>query len=402
MSAPLSSGYDAFIPLPVPQAALASSEVVPVPISLSANELLPVNRGEQLRYAREIIEMEARALDAVGLRLDATFCRAVELIFKCAGSVLVSGMGKAGLIGQKIAATLASTGTRSHFLHPAEAIHGDLGRIHRDDVLLMLSQSGNTEEVVRLLPSVKLIGAKLIAITGQAASKLGRAVDITIDLGPLQEACSLGLAPSTSTTAMLAVGDALALVASRMRGFSRDDFAQFHPGGSLGKQLARVEEHMRKLEDCRLAPCSRVLREVLIEARLPARRTGAIMIVDHSGELRGIFTDSDLARLFESRRDGLLDGPIRNVMTKNPSSVPQGSMMSDAVTIMAQRRISELPVVDAKNCPIGMLDITDIVALYPEGQATSLQSQSERPSSVPRPKLAPFLSVPATKQRNGS
>jgi arabinose-5-phosphate isomerase len=402
MNPSIPSGYDAFIPLPVPQAALASSEVVPAPISLSANTAPPVNRDEQLRYARQIIDMEARALDAVGLRLDATFCRAVELIFNCTGNVLVSGMGKAGLIGQKIAATLASTGTRSHFLHPAEAIHGDLGRIHRDDVLLMLSQSGNTEEVVRLLPSVKQIGAKLIAITGQPASKLGRAADITIDLGPLQEACSLGLAPSTSTTAMLAVGDALALVASRMRGFSRDDFAQFHPGGSLGKALARVEEHMRRLEDCRIASCSRVLREVLIEARLPARRTGAIMVVDHSGELRGVFTDSDLARLFESRRDGLLDGPIRNVMTKHPSSVPQGSMVNDAVTIMAQRRISELPVVDAKNCPIGMLDITDIVALYPEGQATSLQSQSENSTGVPRPKSPAFLNPTTTMQRNGS
>src|SRR5262249_45870180 len=201
------------------------------------------------------------------------------------------------------------------------------------------------------------------------ASKRGRAANIAIDIGPLQEACSLGLAPSTSTTAMLAVGDALALVTSRMRGFSRDDFARFHPGGSLGRQLARVDEYMRRLTDCRVAACSRVLREVLIEARLPARRTGAIMIVDAHGKLRGIFTDSDLARLFEGRRDGMLDGPIRNVMTQSPTTVPTGSMMNDAVTIMAERRISELPVVDAEGRPAGLLDITDIVALYPEGRA---------------------------------
>jgi arabinose-5-phosphate isomerase len=190
---------------------------------------------------------------------------------------------------------------------------------------------------------------------------------------------------------MLAVGDALALVASRMRGFSRDDFARFHPGGSLGRQLARVDDYMRRLSDCRLTNCSRVLREVLIEARLPARRTGAIMIVDHHGQLQGVFTDSDLARLFESRRDALLDGPIRNVMTKHPACVPLGSMMTDAVTIMAERRISELPVVDAEQKPVGLLDITDIVALYPEGLAVVMAAQSENSTAVPRPKSAALL-----------
>jgi len=223
----------------------ASSAILPAsakPVDLPA---------EQLRYAREIIHMESRALDAVAARLDHSFCQAVDLVYRCPGSVIVSGMGKAGLVGQKIAATLASTGSRSHFLHPAEAIHGDLGRIHRDDVLLMLSQSGQTEEVVRLLPSIAQTGASLVAITGQPRSNLARAANVTVDLGPLQEACSLGLAPSTSTTAMLAVGDALALVVSRMRGFSREDFARFHPGGSLGRQLAHVEDYMRRLPDCR-------------------------------------------------------------------------------------------------------------------------------------------------------
>jgi arabinose-5-phosphate isomerase len=357
---------------------------------------------DQLRYARQIIEMEARALESVSQRLDGAFNQAVDLIYGCTGSVIVSGIGKAGLIGQKIAATLASTGSRSHFLHPAEAMHGDLGRIHRDDVLLMLSQSGDTEEIVRLLPSIRHIGAPLVAITGRVESKLGKAANIVIDIGPLQEACSLGLAPSTSTTAMLAVGDALALVASRMRGFSRDDFARFHPGGSLGKQLARVDDYMRRLTDCRLSACTRVLREVLIEARLPTRRTGAIMIVDHAGRLRGIFTDSDLARLFESRREGLLDGPIRNVMTSHLTSVPQGSMMNDAVAIMAERRISELPVVDAEEKPVGLLDITDIVAMYPEGLAVVLASQTENSaSSVPRPKNPALLKLSANMGRTG-
>jgi arabinose-5-phosphate isomerase len=344
--------------------------------------------AEQLRYAREIIHMESRALEAVAARLDHNFCQAVDLVYHCQGSVIVSGMGKAGLVGQKIAATLASTGSRSHFLHPAEAIHGDLGRIHRDDVLLMLSQSGQTEEVVRLLPSIAQTGASLVAITGQPRSNLARAANIIIDLGALQEACSLGLAPSTSTTAMLAVGDALALVVSRMRGFSREDFARFHPGGSLGRQLAHVEDYMRRLPDCRIAVCSQVLREVLIEARRPGRRTGAIIIVDPDGILRGIFTDSDLARLFESRRDNLLDGPIRQVMTKNPTVVPEGSMLNDAVSMMAERHISELPVVDADGRPAGLLDITDIVALYPDSAAPALPAQSAGPVSLPRSKNA--------------
>jgi arabinose-5-phosphate isomerase len=341
---------------------------------------------EQLRYAREIIAIETRALESVAARLDDSFCRAVELLHRCTGSVIVSGMGKAGLIGQKITATLASTGTRSHFLHPAEAIHGDLGRIHRDDVVLMLSQSGETEEVVRLLPSIGATGAPLIAVTGHRNSKLARAANVVFDLGPLQEACSLGLAPSTSTTAMLAIGDALALVTSRLRGFTRDDFARFHPGGALGRQLARVEDCMRPLADCRIALCSRCLRDVLIDSSRPGRRTGAILITDPDGILRGIFTDSDLARLFESRRDASLDEPIRSVMTKNPTTVPAGSLMTDAVTIMAERHISELPVVAANKKPVGLLDVTDIVALYPERDLSPASAQSPKTSVVPPPK----------------
>lgn len=362
----------------------------------------PLSPEEMIFYARQIIQMEARALDVVAERLDADFCRAVSLLFECRGNVIVGGMGKAGLIGRKIAATLASTGTRSHFLHPAEAIHGDLGRIHRDDVVLMLSQSGETEEVVRLLPSIAQMGVPLVAITGRRSSQLGRAAQAIVDLGPLQEACSLGLAPSTSTTAMLAVGDALALVTSRMRGFSRDDFARYHPGGSLGRQLARVDESMRRLEDCRVTDCSSTLREVFVKARLPARRTGAIMVVDSEGILRGIFTDSDLARLFERRRDGLLDGPIRDAMTKKPTTVPAGSMLNDAVTIMAERRISELPVVDAGGKPVGMLDITDIVGLLPEQAAAGQLSQSPKSTNVPAPKNPALLKLRQPDDEDGA
>ena len=212
---------------------------------------------EQLRFARQVILTESRALAQVANRLDGEFCRAVQLVFQCRGSVIVCGIGKAGLVGQKIMATLASTGTPSHCLHPAEAVHGDLGRVNRNDLILILSQSGETEEIVRLLPSLVELGVPIAAITGQAASTLGRTATVTIELGPLEEAGTLGLAPSTSTTAMLAVGDALALVVSQIRRFGREDFARFHPGGSLGYKLSKVEHHMRPLDSAAWPASSR-------------------------------------------------------------------------------------------------------------------------------------------------
>lgn len=347
--------------------------------------------SDQLRYAREIIQIEGHTLLNLAKRINAEFCRAVELIYQCRGSVIVTGMGKAGLIGQKLAATLASTGTRSHYLHPGEAVHGDLGRIHADDTVLVLSQSGETEEIVRLLPSLNSMRVNLIAITSGAGSTLARASTVVIELGPLHEACALGLAPSTSTTAMLAVGDALALVASRMRDFRREDFARFHPAGSLGRQLSRVDDYMRALSECRMARASQSVREVFVQPSPSGRRTGAIMLTDDGGRLAGIFTDSDLARLFESRRDSALDEPISEVMTAQPCTVPQGSMMADAVAIMAERKLSELPVVDASGCPLGMLDITDVVGVFPEISAVAsapprLSVVGHEAGVVPRPK----------------
>lgn len=339
-----------------------SAEALPVsPVALSP--------FEKIRYAREIIQIESNTLAQLASRLGSDFCTAVDYLFECRGSVIVTGMGKAGIIAQKIAATLASTGTRSHYLHPAEAMHGDLGRIHRDDVLLALSQSGETEEVTRILPSLKQFGVVLVALTGKASSTLGRAATVALELGPLREACSLGLAPSTSTTAMLAMGDALALVTSRMRNFRPEDFARFHPGGSLGRQLSKIEYLMRPLEECRVASDSLPVREVYVELSRPGRRSGAIMLVDDHGRLTGLFTDSDLARLFEGRRDGAFDRPIREVMTGRPRTVQMGSLTSDAVAIMAERKISELPVVDAAGQPAGMIDITDVVGLIPEEAA---------------------------------
>jgi arabinose-5-phosphate isomerase len=333
---------------------------------------------EQLRFARQVILTESRALNKLADWLDEDFCRAIELVHSCRGNVIVCGMGKAGLIGQKIMATMASTGTPSHCLHPAEAVHGDLGRVGRNDVMLMLSQSGETEEIVRLLPSLVEFGLPIIAITASRRSTLGQAATVTVELGALEEACSLGLAPSTSTTAMLALGDALALVVSQMRQFSREDFARFHPAGSLGIKLSRVEHHARPLRQCRVSSEDQTVREVLVGASVPGRRTGAIMLVDGHGRLSGIFTDSDLARLFEHRRDGELDHPIRDVMTKNPLRVEVGSMMVDAVAIMAGRKISELPVIDAAGKPVGLIDITDVVALLPKEAAADAAPPSAK------------------------
>jgi arabinose-5-phosphate isomerase len=324
---------------------------------------------EQLRAAREIVRREAAGVWRVSYRLNSSFCEAVKLLFTCKGSAIVTGMGKAGLIGQKIAATLSSTGTRAHFLHPAEAFHGDLGRIHPNDAVLMLTQSGETAEVVQLLPSLREFGVPLVAITASHMTTVGRAATVVIELGELEEVCSLGLAPSTSTTAMLAVGDALALVLSKMRNFKADDFARFHPGGALGRRLSRVDDIMRPLAECRLADESLTVRQVIVACSRPGRRSGAIMLIDPSGRLTGLFTDSDLARLFERRDEAALDRPIRDVMATHPTTVTSGTRVSNAIDLLAKRKFSELPVVDATGQPVGLLDVTDVVGLNPDSEA---------------------------------
>lgn len=334
------------------------------PLWLSPDD--PPSTFEQYRLAREILKAEGQALVNLSDKLDkASFCEAVETVFHSTGSLIITGMGKAGLIGQKLVATFASTGTRAHYLHPAEAVHGDLGRIHSNDVVLVLSYSGESEEVTRILPAISEFGVPLIALTGKPDSTLGRAAQVILDLGPIREACPLGLAPSTSTTAMLALGDALALVVSRMRNFGPEDFARFHPAGSLGRKLAKVDDVMRPLAECRLAGETSSVREVFVELSRPGRRSGAIMVTATDGCLAGIFTDSDLARLLEHKRDAAIDGPIGDVMTKAPQRVQLGSPLAAALEILAGRKISELPVVDRADCPVGMIDITDVVGILP-------------------------------------
>src|SRR6516225_5209467 len=257
--------------------------------------------ADGVAFAREVLRIEAQALERVRDQLGLSIAQAADLIYRSPGSVIVTGMGKAGLVGQKMAATLASTGTRAFHLHPAEAVHGDLGRIRADDVVIALSQSGETEEVLRLIPALRRLGACLIAITERTGSSLGLAADLCVALGPVEEACPLGLAPSASTTVLMAVGDALALLVSRMRDFRAEDFALYHPAGSLGRKLTRVEEVMRADRQVRRARVDETVRAVFIRLAGPRRRSGAVLIVDEHFVLRGIFTDSDLARLFEKR-----------------------------------------------------------------------------------------------------
>lgn len=321
--------------------------------------------AEGLAFAREVLRIEAEALERVRQRLGVSVARAADRIFRCPGSVIVTGMGKAGLVGQKLAATLASTGTRAFPLHPAEAVHGDLGRLRADDVVVALSQSGETEEVVRLLPALRRIGASLVALTERATSTLGQAADVCVALGPIEEACPLGLAPSASTTALMAVGDALALLVLRMRDFRAEDFALVHPAGALGRKLGRVEDVMRTGRQLRLARPGQTVREVLVALAGPRRRTGAVLVTDDDGTLLGIFTDGDLARLFERRREADLDRPIAAVMTADPVQVVVGARLGEAVEAMKARKLSEVPVVDRGGRLVGLIDLTDVIGLVP-------------------------------------
>ena len=323
--------------------------------------VIPLTQVEQLRDARAIIQQEADALAELSRDLDASFCDAVRLIHTTPGSVIVTGVGKAGLIGQKIVATMASTGTRARFLHPTEAVHGDLGCVAGGDVVLALSNSGRSEEVLRLIPVLARLDIPVIAMTRDDENPLAQAAQVVLVIGRHTEAGELELAPTVSTTAMLALGDALSLVLSRAKGFSESDFAVIHPAGALGRQLQSVREVMRSAGDFRVAMESDTVRQVMIELSRPGRRTGAVVLTKPDGRIGGIFTDSDLARLFEQRRDHLVDQPISAVMTANPTTIGPNALVSEAMNLMSNRKLSELPVVDADGIPLGLVDITDII-----------------------------------------
>jgi arabinose-5-phosphate isomerase len=323
----------------------------------------PPASPDSLELARKILRAEAAALSDVAERLDAGFVRAVDLLAACRGRVAVTGVGKSADVAAKIVGTLNSTGTRAYLLDATKAMHGDLGMVHPDDVAVVLSHSGESDEIVRLLSPLTELAAAVIGLTGNASSTLARSATVALVYGSIVETCPLALAPSTSTTVMLALGDALAFVLSDRRQFSAEDFARYHPAGSLGRKLARVEAVMRSGAEVRLATADETVRAVFSRARSSGRRTGAVIVTESDGRLCGLFTDSDLARLFERRRDAAIDRPIREVMTVQPITVPVGARVAEGLEILRRYKISELPVVDLDGRPVGLLDITDLIGL---------------------------------------
>lgn len=309
--------------------------------------------------AKRVLVIERDALSGLIKKLDDNFEKAVNAAYRIKGKVVVTGMGKPGFIAQKISATLSSTGTPSLYLHPAEGLHGDLGRVTKDDLVLALSNSGETEEIIRILPIVKKIGAKLIAMTGNPKSTLAGIADYTIDVSVKREACPMGLAPTTSTTAMLAMGDALAVALLEKKGFKEKDFAFYHPGGILGKRLIlKVSDIMRKGRDNPIVKDSTLVKDVLII--VTKSRAGSASVVDKSGRLVGIFTDGDLRRHLETEPD-LINKKVSAVMTKNPTAIKAGRLAAEAFDILRSKKIDELPVVDDKYRPIGLLDVQDLL-----------------------------------------
>lgn len=313
-----------------------------------------------LDYAREVLRLEAAAITSVLPRIDDGFGRAVRLVIECRGHVVVTGMGKAGLIGQKISATFASTGTPSHFLHPAEAYHGDLGRVKKEDVVIALSNSGETDELIRLLPKIREIGARIVSITAKRGSSLGKLSDQVLELGAIEEACPLGLAPSASTTAMLALGDALALTVLKERGLDKETYAFYHPGGELGRRLQKVRDVMRAGERNPIVTEDTAVAEAL--ARITAARCGAVSVVNAEGRFAGIFTDGDLRRLLSKNPLGISEN-IGRVMTRTATVIDPDKLVGEAVRILREKKIDELPVVDGQGAPVGMLDIQDLLGV---------------------------------------
>ncbi len=310
-----------------------------------------------LSIGKTVLKEEKKALEDLIEALDENFNKAVELILDTKGKVIVTGMGKSGLIGKKIAATLASTGTPSFFLHPAEAIHGDLGMISREDLVLAISNSGETPELLAIIPTIKRWGNKVIGITNNPSSTLARESDIHLYLNVKKEACPLNLAPTSSSTATLALGDALAVALLEMRGFTAEDFARFHPGGSLGKKLMKVEEIMHKGEELPIVYPETPLKETVIV--MSEKGFGASFVVDKNNNLIGIITDGDLRRFI--KRGGSIDtGITEEGMTRNPKVISKNILVIEALEIMEKYNITVLPVVE-NNKPVGLVHLHDIL-----------------------------------------
>lgn len=318
-----------------------------------------------ISFAESVIKEEGQGvLGLLELVRQAAFEQVVHLFLECGGSVIVTGIGKAGIVGKKISATLASTGTASHFLHPAEAVHGDLGRIQPNDIILALSHSGESEEIVRLIEPLKQRQIQLISIVGDPQSRLAVHSDIALCMGMLTEACPLGVAPSVSTTCILALGDAIALTTMKSREFGAEDYARFHPGGALGRKLLTVGQTMWFRPDEPL-PVSQLddTIERMLSNNEKTKRRGAVMVTDADGKLAGIITDADIRRSLEKKGAETFSVKCSDLMTPDCKRVTEETLAAEAMAVFHKYRIDELPVVNADNKPVGLIDVQDIVAI---------------------------------------
>jgi arabinose-5-phosphate isomerase len=320
-----------------------------------------VERAVNLETARRVLRIEAEALGELMRRLDKTFEQAVELLLACKGRVVVTGMGKSGLIGRKIAATFSSTGTPSLFLHPAEAVHGDLGMLMRDDVVLAVSYGGETEEIVSLLETIKRLGLRMITLTGNPRSTIAAASDAVLDVSVKEEACSLNLAPTASTTAAMAMGDALAVALLDSRGFGPGDFAALHPGGRMGKKLLRVENLMHAGENMPRVTLAAKMPDVIYE--MSKKGLGMTTVVDGEGCLAGILTDGDLRRLMQKRGASTLTLTAEDCITRNPQTIAPNELAGSALRIMEERKITSIVVADSERRPLGVVHLHDLWTL---------------------------------------
>jgi arabinose-5-phosphate isomerase len=312
-----------------------------------------------IERGKEVLRIEAEALRSLESKIDENFAAAVDLILNSTGRVIVTGMGKSGLVARKIVSTMNSTGTAAIFLHPSDAVHGDLGMVRAEDVVICLSKSGDTEEIRELMPMFRRIGVKVISMVGNVSSHLARESDIVLDTTVKEEACPHDLAPTASTTATLALGDALAIALLDKRGFTKEEFAMFHPGGNLGKRLLlRVEEMMVAGENVPVVRGEVPLSDAIVE--MTSKRLGATCIVDSAGKLQGIITDGDLRRLLQRTKD-VTNVTAAEAMTKNPKTIRKGLLAATALEEMESYNITQLVVVDDKHHPVGMLHLHDLV-----------------------------------------
>ncbi len=311
-----------------------------------------------LEIAKKVLQTELEAIEGLLNRLDKRFEQAVEFVFACKGRVVITGIGKSGIIGQKIAATFASTGTPAFFLHPAEAAHGDLGMLVKGDLLVALSYGGDTDEINQLLPTAKRLGIPILALTGNLKSTLAQAAEVALDISVEKEACPMDLTPTASTIAMMALGDALAIALLERRGFKEEDFARLHPGGRLGKRLQRVENLMHRGDAVPRVALATPMPEVIYE--MSRKGLGMATVVEDSGRLLGIITDGDLRRLMERRKDEALHLTAADAMTANPATIPRTELAGAALRLMEERKITSIVVVDADRRVEGVVHLHDL------------------------------------------